>query len=86
MNTMIPIADLQAIRSVAEVDRAPEDGAAQRNGRLKSCYDRMRELGGSHASVEPSTGTAVDARYEASPNFVDVVDDLRKFVALAAGF
>jgi ATP-dependent Lon protease len=83
MNPMIPIADLQSIYSLAEVDRALEDGAAQRNEGLKSWYDRMRELGGSRYIVKPSTGAAVDALYEASPNFADVVDDLRKFLALA---
>ena len=31
MDAMIPLADLQSIYSVAEVDRALEDGAARRN-------------------------------------------------------
>ena len=83
MNTMIPIADLQPIYSVAEVDRALEDGTAQRNEGLRSWYDRMRELGGSRYIVKPSSHTAVDDLYEASPNFGEVIDDLKKFLALA---
>src|SRR6476619_7499394 len=83
METLIPLADLQSIYSVAEVDRALEDGAAKRNEGLKGWYDRMRELGGSRYIIKPSTAAAVDDLYEASPNFAEVIDDLRKFLALA---
>ena len=68
---------------MAEVDRALEDGAARRNEGLKSWYDRMRELGGSRYIIKPSTTAAVDDLAETSPNFADVIDDLRKFLALA---
>ena len=78
------IADLQSIYSVAEVGRALEDGAARRNEGLKSWYDRMRELGGSRYIIKPSTVAAVDDLYETSPNFRAVIEDLRKFLALAA--
>jgi ATP-dependent Lon protease len=83
METVIRIADVQSIYSVAEVDRALGDGAVQRNENLKSWYDRMRDLGGSRYIIKPSTTAAVDELCETSPNFVDVVDDLRKYLALA---
>jgi ATP-dependent Lon protease len=83
MDTVIPLAELQPIYSVAEVDRALEDGAARRNEGLKSWYDRMRELGGSRYIIKPSTVAAMDDLYDASPNFKGVIDDLRKFLALA---
>ena len=83
MDTAIPLADLQPIYSVAEVDRALEDRAAQKNEGLKGWYDRMRELGGSRYIIKPSTHTALDELYDASPNFREVIDDLRKFLALA---
>ena len=83
METIIPIADVQSIYSVADVDRALGDGAARRNEGLKSWYDRMRELGGSRYIIKPSTTAAVDALCEQSPNFISVVDDLRKCLALA---
>ena len=83
METVIRIADVQSIYSVAEVDRALGDGAVQRNESLKSWYDRMRDLGGSRYIIKPSTTAAVDDLCETSPNFVDVVDDLRKYLALA---
>jgi ATP-dependent Lon protease len=83
MEPLIALADLQSIYSVADVDRALEDGAARRNEGLKSWYDRMRELGGSRFIIKPSTVAAVDDLHETSPNFASVVDDLRKFLALA---
>ena len=83
MEAVIPLAELQPIYSVAEVDRALEDGAAKRNEGLKGWYDRMRELGGSRYIIKPSTVAAIDNLYAASPNFSQVVDDLRKFLALA---
>ena len=83
MDPVIPLADLQPIYSVADVGRAREDGAARRNEGLKSWYDRMCELGGSRYIIKPSTASAVDDLYDASPNFAAVVDDLRKFLALA---
>jgi ATP-dependent Lon protease len=83
MDPVIPLADLQSIYSVLDVGRAREDGAARRNEGLKSWYDRMCELGGSRYIIKPSTAAAVDELYDASPNFGAVLDDLRKFLALA---
>ena len=83
METMIPLADLQPIYSVTDVDRALGDGAARRNEGLKSWYDRMRSLGGSRYIIKPSTAAAVDDLCEQSPNFVNVIDDLRKYLSLA---
>jgi ATP-dependent Lon protease len=83
MDTVIPLADLQPIYSVIDVGRAREDGAARRNEGLKSWYDRMFELGGSRYIIKPSTAAAVDDLCDSSPNFGAVVEDLRKFLALA---
>jgi ATP-dependent Lon protease len=83
METVIPLADLQPIYSVADVERARADGAAKRNEGLKSWYDRMSELGGSRYIIKPSTVAAIDDLYDASPNFHEVIDDLRKCLALA---
>lgn len=83
MEPVIPLADLQPIYSVADVDRALGDSAAKRNEGLKGWYDRMRELGGSRYIIKPSKHHALDDLYDASPNFSDVIDDVRKFLALA---
>ena len=83
MDPVIPLAGLQSIYSVADVERAAADSTAQGNEGLKGWYERMRALGGSRFIVKPSTAAAVDELYEASPNFAAVVDDLRKYLALA---
>jgi ATP-dependent Lon protease len=83
MEPVIPLAGLQPIYSVADVDRAAGDSTARTNEGLKGWYDRMRVLGGSRYIIKPSTHHAVNDLYDASPNFREVIDDLRKFLALA---
>ena len=83
MEPVIPLAGLQPIYSVADVNRAAGDSTARTNEGLKGWYDRMRLLGGSRYIIKPSTQNAVDDLYDASPNFSDVIDDLKKFLALA---
>jgi ATP-dependent Lon protease len=79
----IPIAELQPVYSVAEVDRAMEGSASTKNEGLKSWYEKMRSLGGSRFMVKPSAIASLDALYEKSPNFTGVLDDLKKYLALA---
>jgi ATP-dependent Lon protease len=83
MGSSIPLAGFQPIYSVADVERASGDSAAQRNEGLKGWYDRMRKLGGERYIVKPSDHHSVDELYEVSPNFREVLDDLKKFLALA---
>ena len=83
MGANIPLAGLQPIYSVADVDRASEDSAAQRNEGLKGWYDRMRKLGGERYIIKPSSPNSVDELYDVSPNFAEVIDDLKKYLALA---
>ena len=83
MEPVIPLAGLQSIYSVADVNRAAGDSTARSNDGLKGWYDRMRMLGGSRYIIKPSTHSAVDELYDASPNFGIVIDDLKKSLALA---
>jgi ATP-dependent Lon protease len=83
MDPIIPLAGLQPIYSVADVNRAAGDNTAKSNEGLKGWYDRMRALGGSRYIIKPSTHNAVDDLYDASPNFHAVIDDLKKSLALA---
>lgn len=83
MEPVIPLAGLQPIYSVADVNRAAGDSTARTNEGLKGWYDRMRVLGGSRYIIKPSTHNAVDDLYDASPNFAAVIDDLKKSLALA---
>ncbi|MCB1957641.1 MAG: AAA family ATPase [Rhodocyclaceae bacterium] len=79
----IPLADAREIYRVGDVDRALEDSAAQRNEALASFYDRMKKLGGTRFVVKPSRTDALDPLYERCPNFGEVIDDLKKSMALA---
>lgn len=79
----IPLADARQIYRVEDVDRALEDGAAQRNESLASFYDRMKKLGGTRFVVKPSRADSLDPLHERCPNFGEVIDDLKKAMALA---
>jgi ATP-dependent Lon protease len=79
----IPIADCRTIYDVAEVDRALDDAPPGRNEALTSIYERMRKLGGTRYVVKPSGCDSLDPLYDSCPNFDQVVDDLRKYLALA---
>lgn len=78
----IPVAELQPIYSVAEVDRAME-GSATKNEGLKTWYEKMRALGGSRFIVKPTATASLQSLYDTSPNFTDVLDDLKKYMSLA---
>ena len=79
----IPLADARQIYRVEDVDRALEDSAPARNEALSAFYERMKKMGGTRFVVKPSHADAVDALYERCPNFTEVIDDLKKSLALA---
>lgn len=78
----IPLADVRQIYSVADVERAMEENPA-RNESLTSFYGKMKQRGGSRYAVKPSAADALDGLYEQCPNFAEVIDDLKKYLALA---
>ena len=77
----IPIADTREIYSVADVEKALEDTG--RNEGLSTFYEKMRQMGGTRFVIKPSSADALDPLYEQCPNFKDVIDDLKKYLALA---
>lgn len=79
----IPLADMRTIYCVADVEKAMEDGTPARNEALNAFYDRMRRLGGERFVIKPSSAEALDPLYESCPNFSAVIDDLKKYLALA---
>lgn len=82
-NTHIPIADTRQIYDVTDVQRALEDTPATRNEGLAAYYEKMRRLGGERFVIMPSAAEALDSLYDQCPNFKEVIDDLKKYVALA---
>ena len=51
---------------------------------LRETYEKMLATGGERLSVKPSGVSALNALYIELPNFREVLDDIRKQMALAA--
>lgn len=79
----IPIADTRQIYRIADVEKALEDNPAARNESLSAFYEKMKQMGGTRFVIKPSTADALDPLYEQCPNFSEVIDDLKKYLALA---
>jgi ATP-dependent Lon protease len=79
----IPIADIRSVYSLADVERALEDGPPGRNEALTACYEKMRRAGGERFVIKPSSPEVLDPLYADCPNFAEVIDELRKSLALA---
>ena len=79
----IPIAEYKSIYNVLDVDRAMENTCSKRNETLQSIYENMKRSGGMRFIVKPSSINGLDDLYESSPNFSEVIDALKKHMALA---
>ena len=79
----IPIADIREIYCVADIDKALEEPGAARNEALSALYERMKKLGGERFVVKPSSSESLDGLYDSCPNFSEVIDDLKKSLALS---
>ena len=79
----IPLADCREIYDLGDVDRALEDSLTSGNDALKALYEKMRKFGGVRYVVKPQSCDAIEPLYERCPNFVDVLDDIKKSLALA---
>lgn len=79
----IPLAETREIYRVEDVDRAMEENAPTRNEALAAFYERMKRMGGTRFVVKPSGNENLDGLYEHCPNFAEVIDDIRKSLALA---
>jgi ATP-dependent Lon protease len=80
----IPIAGFKDVYDVADVDRALQELPASANEALKSTYEKMIKAGGTRLTVKPSGVPVMEDLYEELPNFAEVLDDVRKHIALCA--
>ena len=80
----IPIAGFKDVYDTAAVDRALQKLSAGANEALKATYEKMIEAGGARFTVKPSGIPAMETLYDELPNFSEVLDDIRKHVALCA--
>jgi len=78
----IPIAGFRDVYDVPAVEKALQDLPAGANEALRALYEKMLKLGGQRFTVKPSALPEMDALFEELPNFTEVLEDVRKHLAL----
>jgi ATP-dependent Lon protease len=78
----IPIAGFRDVYDVAAVEKALHQLPPGASEALRAVYEKMVRLGGQRFTVKPSALPAMDALFENLPNFTEVLEDIRKHLAL----
>ena len=78
----IPIAHMRNVYNLGEVERKLGKLPAREHESLRATYERMLEKGPERFQVKPSGLPAMAHLYDELPNFHDVLDDLRRQLAL----
>src|SRR3954464_9121564 len=81
----IPIAGFKDVYEVPRVEKALHDLPAGANEALRALYEKMLRLGGQRFTVKPSALPEIDALFDELPNFAEVLEDIRKHLALCIG-
>ncbi|NLD68482.1 MAG: AAA family ATPase [Limnobacter sp.] len=82
MSNAISIAGFRRIYSTTRVETALGDLGPNGNEALKSVYEKMIRSGGERFSVKPGTMPDFEGLADELPNFREVLDDLRRQLAL----
>ena len=78
----IPLARMRSIYRLEEVSRRLEKLPPKEHESLRATYERMLEKGEQRFQVKPSGLPTMDALYDELPNFHEVLDDVRRQIAL----
>ena len=78
----IPIARMRHVYRVDEVGRKLDKLPPKEHETLRSTYERMIEKGSERFQVKPSGLPVMDHLYDDLPNFSDVLDDVKRQLAL----
>jgi ATP-dependent Lon protease len=78
----IPIAGFKDVYDVPTVEKALQELSPTSNEALRALYEKMLRLGGQRFTVKPSALPEMDALFEELPNFTEVLEDIRKQLAL----
>jgi ATP-dependent Lon protease len=81
-NVTIPIAGFKDVYEVSAVEKALHELPPGANEALRAVYEKMVRLGGQRFTVKPSALPEMDALFDALPNFTEVLEDIRKHLAL----
>jgi ATP-dependent Lon protease len=78
----IPIAGFKDVYDVPTVEKALQGLSPTANEALRALYEKMLRLGGQRFTVKPSALPEMDALVDELPNFAEVLEDVRKQLAL----
>src|SRR5258705_1336821 len=78
----IPIAGFKDVYDLQSVEKALQELSAGANESLRAVYEKMLRLGGQRFTVKPSALPEMDALFDELPNFTEVLEDVRKHLAL----
>ncbi|WP_295646638.1 AAA family ATPase [uncultured Methylibium sp.] len=80
----LPIAHMRNVYRLHDVERRLEKLPAKEHETLRATYERMLEKGPERFQVKPSGIPAMDQLYDDLPNFHEVLDDVKRQLALCA--
>lgn len=80
----IPIAHMRSLYRLHEVEQRLGKLPPREHESLRATYERMLEKGAERFQVKPSGLPAMAHLYDELPNFTEVLDDLRRQLALCA--
>jgi ATP-dependent Lon protease len=78
----IPIAKMRALYRCDEVERRLTKLPPKEHETLRATYERMLEKGPERFQVKPAGLPAMEHLYDEMPNFADVLDDVKRQLAL----
>jgi ATP-dependent Lon protease len=81
-NVAIPVAGFKDVYSVADVDKALQELTPSASEALRALYEKMLRVGGQRFTVKPSSMPQMDELFDELPNFGEVLEDIRKHLAL----
>ena len=78
----LPIAQMRPVYRVGDVEKRLDKLPQREHETLRATYERMLERGPERFQVKPGGLPAMDHLYEDMPNFTEVLDDVRRQLAL----
>lgn len=79
----LPVANLRSVFQTHDVERKLAKLPQREHEHLRTTYERMLERGPDRFQVKPSGVPEMAGLYAQLPNFTEVLDDVRRHVALA---
>jgi len=82
VKSSIPLAHMRPVFRVGDVEKRLDKLPPRDHESLRATYERMLEKGAERFQVKPSGVPAMEHLYEELPNFTEVLDDIRRQLAL----